>query len=68
MAGVFDVTHDFAQLFHPSDVQVSGGVGQGRGADLDDDSHTDSSRVKKKFDTLHTYPILLIKKRKEAGL
>jgi hypothetical protein len=39
MAGIFDITDDLAQTFHPADVQMSGAVGQGAGADFDDDSH-----------------------------
>ena len=43
MACILDVADDLAQLLHQPDVQVSGRVGQGAGADLDDDAHLDSS-------------------------
>ena len=43
MTRILDVADDLAQLLHQPDVQMSGRVGQGAGADLDDDAHSDSS-------------------------
>ena len=39
MTGIFDVAHDFAQLLHTADIQVSGRVCQSGCTDFYDDTH-----------------------------
>ena len=47
MSCVFNVTHNLAQLLYPADVQMPGGMGQGRGADLYYDTHESASCMSK---------------------
>ena len=49
MTGIFDVADDFAQSLHPTDIQMSRAVGQGAGADFDNDSH----RYTSAYSTIH---------------
>jgi hypothetical protein len=39
MPCVFDIAHDFAQIFYPADIQMPGRMGKGRGADFYYDTH-----------------------------
>ena len=39
MSGIFNVTHDLAQLLHPADIQMAGGVRKSRCADFDYNAH-----------------------------
>jgi hypothetical protein len=39
VAGIFDIAEDLAQLLHPADIQMPGGMGQGGGADFYDNAH-----------------------------
>ena len=38
---IFKVADDLAELLHLTDIQVTGGMGQGGGSDLNTDSHVD---------------------------
>jgi hypothetical protein len=42
MAGIFDITQDFADFLHPADIQMARGMGQGGGSDFDYDTHNAS--------------------------
>ena len=53
---ILDIAHNLAEQFHPADIQMAGGMGQGRGTDFDDDSHKCMpSFVNKEFAPLYHF-------------
>jgi hypothetical protein len=56
VACIFDIAHHFAELLHPTDIQMASGMGQGGGADFYYNTHDNlPSFVNKEFAPLYHF-------------